>query len=162
LTKLRWCVVEQPHFVKVGRDEIANDILHFYGSIDECLRVEHPTIVLMSGVLQCLEKPYEALESVFATNIPFVVLDRTQFFVQNVPERLTVEDVDPLVYDGSYPSWFFNLARFRRFVGISGYTIIEEFDSWESWNVEGDAAQNKCFLLERDPTVISNDSQAFR
>lgn len=149
LERVRWSVVEQRHFVEVGQAEIANDVLRFYFSIEACLASERPNMALLSGVLPCLEEPFDLMGSVLATGIDFVVLDRTSFFVENLPDRITVENVHPSIYEGSYPSWFFNLAKFRQFVEASGYRIIEEFDSWESWKVDGDAAQNKCFLLER-------------
>jgi putative methyltransferase (TIGR04325 family) len=149
LQSVRWSIVEQQHFVAVGQRDIATEVLRFYPTVDACLAVEGPNLVLLSGVLQYLESPYDTLRSILERRLPFVVLDRTSFFVDDLPERITIEDVDPSVYEGSYPAWFLNLARFRTFVAACGYRIIEEFDSWESWNVEGDPAQNKCFLLER-------------
>jgi putative methyltransferase (TIGR04325 family) len=145
----RWSVVEQTHFVNVGKAEIANDVLRFYHSIEECLSYETPNLALLSGVIQALEQPYETLGTILNADLPFVVLDRTQFFVEDLPDRITVETVHPSVYEGSYPSWFLNLQKFRIFVKDAGYRIIEEFDSWEKWEVDGDQAQNKCFLLER-------------
>lgn len=148
LESVRWSIVEQPHFVDVGKAEIANEVLHFYRSIDDCLVAGRPNLVLLSGVLQALEHPYDVFATILAQRIPFVILDRTQFFVADLSDRLTVERVHPAIYDASYPSWFFNLRRFHRFVEQSEYRIIEEFDSWERWEVDGDAAQNKCVLLE--------------
>lgn len=149
LGRVRWSVVEQRHFVEVGQADIANDVLRFYTSIDACLANERPNIALLSSVLQYLESPFDLLGEMLAKALDFVVLDRTSFFVEDLADRITVQHVHPSVYQGSYPSWFFNLPRFRRFVEVSGYRIVEEFDSWERWNVDGDAAQNKCFLLER-------------
>lgn len=147
LSRIRWCVVEQPHFVAAGRAGIANECLCFYDSIAECLDSERPDAALLSGVLQCLEDPYGLLGSLLDRRLRFVVLDRTQFFVSDLPERITIETVHPSVYEGSYPSWFFNLHRFRRFVDQCGYEVVVEFDSWEHWIVDGDAARNKGFLL---------------
>jgi putative methyltransferase (TIGR04325 family) len=152
LDSLRWSIVEQPQFVKVGQAEIANETLRFYESVDACLQSEDVNTVLMSGVLQYLEDPYTLIGSILSRRIPFIVIDRTQFFVADLPDRITIEHVHPSVYEATYPSWFFNLSKFRAFVRGSGYRIVEEFDSWESWRVDGDgdAAQNKCFLLEAD------------
>lgn len=147
LERVRWCIVEQPHFVAVGRKEIATEVLRFYDSIDACLASERVDVCLLSGVLQCLEDPYGLLRSLLGRRLRFIVLDRTQFFVADLPDRITIETVDPSVYEGSYPSWFFNLGRFRNFVDQCGYEILAEFDSWERWIVDGDPAQNKGFLL---------------
>jgi len=153
LSDVRWSVVEQPRFVAVGQEEIQNDTLHFHSSIDACFEAPmSPNIVLLSSVLQYLETPHVFVARLLAKRIPFVVLDRTSFFVDDLPDRITVERVPPEVYKGSYPSWFLNLPRFRKVVEEHGYSILEEFDSWESWSVDGDRAQNKCLLLERRDT----------
>jgi putative methyltransferase (TIGR04325 family) len=149
LERVRWSIVEQPHFVRVGQEEIDNDVLRFYYSIDECLATEKPRVALLSSVLPYVQRPYDLMRSIFSTGIDIVVLDRTPFFVEDLQDRITVEDVHPSVYAGSYPAWFFNLREFRRIVAAHGYRITQEFDSWEAWSVDGDAAQNKCFLLER-------------
>lgn len=143
-----WTVVEQPHFVEVGQAEVANETLRFEHTIDACLAAGRPNLLLLSSVLQYLEAPYTALAGLLAHRLPFVVLDRTTFFVDDLADRLTVEDVLPEIYEASYPAWFLNLNRFRREVAVAGYRIIEEFDSWERWTVDGCAAQNKCILLE--------------
>jgi putative methyltransferase (TIGR04325 family) len=148
LSHVRWSVVEQAHFVQVGQAEIQNDILRFYPSVDTCMSKEGPNTVLLSSVLPYVEDPFAVLSSILAKQFEFVIMDRTPFFVADLPDRITVEDVPAWIYAASYPAWFFNLPKFRRFVESSGYRIIEEFDSWESWNVDGDAAQNKCFLIE--------------
>jgi putative methyltransferase (TIGR04325 family) len=149
LDQLRWSIVEQPHFVAVGRAEIANDVLAFYPSVDQCVRDEQPQMALLSSVLPYLERPFEFMTDLLAHKFQFVVVDRTPFFVDDLPDRITVEHVDPTIYSASYPAWFFNLSHFRTIVQRAGYRIAHEFDSWERWKVEGDAAQNRCLLLER-------------
>lgn len=149
LDHLRWSVVEQPHFVSVGQAEIATAVLRFFPSIAASLADGPADVILLSSVIQYLEEPFAFFTSIASAGAQFVVLDRTSFFVDDLPDRITVEDVHPSVYSGSYPAWFFNLARFRAFVRDSGYRIVEEFDSWERWTVQGAPAQNKCFLLER-------------
>jgi putative methyltransferase (TIGR04325 family) len=151
LSLTRWSVVEQPHFLAVGQAEIAGDILRFEPTVDACLTACAPNVLLLSSVLQYLEDPYRSLADLLAHGVPFVILDRTAFFVDDLADRLTVETVPPEIYEASYPAWFLNLGRFRAAVDASGYTIVEEFDSWERWSVDGQAAQNKCLLLERAP-----------
>jgi putative methyltransferase (TIGR04325 family) len=149
LRHLRWSVVEQPHFVDTGRAEIANDVLRFYRSVDECLTHERPNTVLLSSVLPYLEHPFDLLDRLLAQRPLSVIVDRTPFFVNDIPQRLTVEHVDPSVYEGSYPAWFFNMMHFCDRLHASGYHVVQEFDSWESWTVDGNLAQNKCLLIER-------------
>ena len=147
LEYLRWSVIEQPHFVHIAQTQIADSVLRFYESINECLAVETPDLALLSGVMPYLEDPYKPLRTLFSERLKFVVVDRTPFFSEDLPDRITVEEVAPSIYQGSYPAWFFNLRRFRNFVETTDYRIVHEFDSWERWTVDGDFAQSKCFLL---------------
>jgi putative methyltransferase (TIGR04325 family) len=149
LAHLRWSVVEQPHFVAAGRAEIADDVLRFHDSIDSCVAVEAPDTALLSGVLQCLEQPYAALDSILERKFRFVIIDRLPIFVTDLPDRITIETVPAWIYEASYPAWFFSGPKFRAHLAHMAYSIVEEFDSWERWVVGGDAVQNKCILLER-------------
>jgi putative methyltransferase (TIGR04325 family) len=149
LERLRWAIVEQPHFVEAGNRLIADQVLAFYDSIGSCVVGAQPNVALLSGVIQCVERPYDLVAATLESGVHFIVVDRTPFFVENLPDRLTVERVHPSVYEGSYPAWFLNLAQFRKFIQASRFSIFEEFDSWEHWIVDGQAVQNKCLLLVR-------------
>jgi len=152
LERLRWLIVEQLHFVEAGQTHLATDSLRFFESVEDCLTEETPDVILLSGVVQYLPNPHGLLTSLFETGTQFVILDRTPFFLEDLPDRITIERVHPAIYEGSYPAWFFNLGQFRQFLGRSSYGVLEDFDSWEAWDVDGHKAQNKCFLLERRRT----------
>lgn len=128
--RVRWNVVEQPHYVEAGRAEFANAELRFFRSVEDCLAVEpvRPNVLLFSSVLQYLPAPYETLEGLLRHRIPHVVVDRTAF-VGGDRERLTVQTVPPSIYEASYPAWF--LCE-RRLVGAferGGYGLVADFDA---------------------------------
>lgn len=149
---LRWSVVEQPHFVAAGRAEFETDEIRFYDSINGCLRVEQPSVALLSSVLPYLEAPYAMLDELFTGPFEFVLIDRTPFFLLEQPDRLTVEHVPPEIYQASCPAWFFGRRRFLDHLLGSPFSIVVELDSWERWETGGDAAQSRFFLLERRRT----------
>lgn len=149
LTDLHWSIVEQPHFAQVGRQEFSTAVLDFHDSLASALETA-PNLVLLSSLLPYVEHPFDLLTSTFeAAAFPFVVIDRTPFFLRDLPDRITVEHVTPEIYDASYPAWFFNRPKFDQFLDSSPYRVIEIFDSWERWDVEGETAQSQCYLLER-------------
>jgi putative methyltransferase (TIGR04325 family) len=149
LDELHWSVVEQPHFVEAAARHLAGPIPDFYSSIGACLASTRPNLALLSSVLPYVAEPYELLAAVLQSAIDFAIVDRTPFFVENLADRITVEHVPASIYEASYPAWFFNVEKFRAFVGESPFEIFEEFDSWEKWQVDGDPAQSKCILLVR-------------
>jgi putative methyltransferase (TIGR04325 family) len=121
--EVRWNIVEQPRFVESGKKHFAG--LHFYDSIDACLRDASPQVAVLSSVLQYLERPREILEQL--GNIPFVVIDLTGVHA-GPRDRLTVQTVPPEIYPASYPCWIFSEARLRQDLQRS-HSIVAESDS---------------------------------
>lgn len=125
---LRWCVVEQSHYVHCGRESFECENLRFFESIEECVIGEAPNVALLSGVLQYLEKPLELLATVADLGADYVVVDRTPFSVI-AEERLTVQLVSESLYKASYPAWLFNEETIREKMIKKGYVLIAEFDA---------------------------------
>ena len=59
---LNWNIVEQKHFVDCGREFIQDQNLNFFYTIEEALLNAKPDVLLLSSVIQYLEKPYEFIE----------------------------------------------------------------------------------------------------
>ncbi|MBV5330035.1 MAG: methyltransferase, TIGR04325 family [Chlorobium sp.] len=136
LNKVCWSVVEQPHFVRTGKEELANDQLHFYESIEECLQERQADTILLSSVIQYLEKPYELIDNIIKNGFKYVIIDRTPFLL-NGNDRITIQKVHPLIYKATYPCWFFNKEKFvSHFSGK--YELITEFDSLDKASIRSD------------------------
>jgi putative methyltransferase (TIGR04325 family) len=128
LPNLSWNIIEQPHFVKEGRNYFQDEKLHFYEDIETCIMKEQPTVLVLSGVLQCIEKPYELLENLLSYNFSIVIIDRTPFHNKGY-DRITIQKVPPSIYRASYPSYIFDKQKFLSFFNMKGYSLIEEFDA---------------------------------
>ncbi|MGG0848923.1 TIGR04325 family methyltransferase [Peribacillus simplex] len=139
-SQLKWNIVEQEHFVDCGRELFQDDVLKFYDRIEECCNIESPDVILLSGVLQCLESPYEVLSEMMDYGFKYMVFDR-MFFIDQ-PDRITVQIVPPEIFEASYPIWFFNYNRFHSFIN-GRYELIDETDSFEKIQLE-DGVQSKC------------------
>ena len=112
LPEVRWNIVEQPQHVKTGKEWFEDDHLRFYPDISGCLAETTPNVVLLSGVLQYLERPRAILNQVLALPCGHVIIDRTPFWA-GPSDRLCVQTVPPSIYPASYPSWIFSRQRFR-------------------------------------------------
>jgi len=144
---LRWSVVDQPGHVACGKADFANEELHFYPTIDDCLRKENPNVLLLSGVLQYLREPYAFLENALRAEIPYVIVARTAFN-QAGRDRLTIQHVPPWLYDASYPAWFLIEGTFRK-VFDEKYDLICAYESAEEAHPEGGKAVFKGFHFQR-------------
>jgi len=123
--RVRWSIVEQPSFVTCGREHFTTDELTFYDSVEDCLRVEKPDVIVLSGVLQYLEHPCRQLEVLVDLGIPHIVVDLAPVFDHR--DRLTVQKVPPEIYDASYPCWIFNERRLRAFLDERCH-LVADFD----------------------------------
>lgn len=143
LNEVHWCIVEQPQFVKTGLDNFESKELHFFYSIDDCLKSHNVDIVLLSSVLQYIEEPYQLLEKIKQTGLKYVLIDRTPFI--SGPDRITVQKVNPAIYKASYPCWFFNEEKFVK--SVNGYKMLFEFKALDRSNIK---SEFKGFLFEKD------------
>jgi putative methyltransferase (TIGR04325 family) len=133
LRSLCWSIVEQKSFVDAGKKYFEDDTLKFFYDIQTCLEQQNPNAILVSGVIQYIEKPYALLEGVKSLGFEFIVFDRTAFSLEG-RDRLTVQVVPARIYKASYPCWFFDEDRFCNFFE-DNYCIVAEFQSADKANI---------------------------
>jgi putative methyltransferase (TIGR04325 family) len=127
-----WNVVEQAHYVSCGKEFFEDDVLKFYPSIEACKAVKQISLVILSGVVQYLEKPHEFLRQLVNHSFEFLLFDRTAFN-NKASDRLTLQVVPDEIYPASYPSWFFDQDFFLSHFSEK-YKKVAEFPSY----VEGE------------------------
>jgi putative methyltransferase (TIGR04325 family) len=101
LPRVKWNIVEQPHFVKAGKANVQDDKLRFYSSIQECLTENKPNVVLLSSVLQYLSEPASIFLSLLNVGADSVILDRTSINF-SASDRIYVQHVPSSIYLASY------------------------------------------------------------
>jgi putative methyltransferase (TIGR04325 family) len=119
---LIWCVVEQGHFVDIGKKDFEDEFLKFEHSVSVAITKFKPNVLILASVLQYLDAPYDVLKMLIETKIPYVFIDRTPFLPQN-EDRIVKQIVPPKIYKASYPSWLFSKNKFQNF--ILSYADIE-------------------------------------
>ena len=144
-SSLSWNVIEQEHFVSVGKSDFEDDRLHFYDDILTCIKQEQPDILVLSSVLQYIKEPYQILDIFLSYEFNFIVIDRTSFNVRDKDE-IRLQIVSPSIYDASYPCWFFDRKKFIDYFVSYGYEIIEAFDGSDG---KGDDFFFEGFILQR-------------
>lgn len=128
LKECRWNVVEQAHFVRVGKREFEDGILKFYFDLDVCARENDVQVMLFSGVLQYLEDPFVILEKAKSLPLKFIVIDRTPFH-KGDEDKIVLQRVSRSIYPASYPSWIFSKRKFENF--LRNDVILEKFDGFK-------------------------------
>jgi putative methyltransferase (TIGR04325 family) len=124
---VRWNIVDQFRHVETGKASFEDDHLRFYANIADCLTDTQPNVVLLSSVLQYLERPYTVLDQILELPCDHVIIDRTPFWA-GPTDRLCVQTVPPSIYPASYPSWIFSRQRFHSHLH-ENWEIMVKFDS---------------------------------
>jgi putative methyltransferase (TIGR04325 family) len=134
LPELRWSIVEQEKFVKIGLAEFQNERLKFYYRIEDALNDSKVNCLLMSCVLPYIKEPHNFLDHILNYNIKYIIFDKMPF-IEGDRDRLTVQVVPKKIYKASYPSWFFSEENFKEFI-LRKYEIVEEFHCPDVANIE--------------------------
>lgn len=145
--EFHWSVVDQPAQVACGQANFASEHLRFFSSVEDCLSVCRPNVLLLSGVLPYLPTPYALLKQLLQHRISHVIIDRTAF-LQSDRERLTVQHVPSTIYPASYPAWFFSESQFQAAFTTAGYRLVADFPGADDLSPEGEKAVYKGFIYE--------------
>ena len=130
VAEVRWQIVEQPAFVSIGQCEFANDELVFVSTLQELRSSEVPSLVLLSSVLQYLERPELALTDLLELNANHLVIDRTP--MSNLPShRLCIQHAPKSVYEASYPCWILSRPVLHSILERKGWRVLAEFENRE-------------------------------
>jgi putative methyltransferase (TIGR04325 family) len=151
LERLRWRVVEQPHFVAAGRKHFENEALGFVDGLEQCVATETPDVILLSSVLQYLEDPFAFLGRLAALGVPFVLIDRTPV-LRTGKSRISVQVVPPHIYAASYPCWLFAESELLAPMA-GGYAVRLRFDAHAGTPIVlgAEAGGYRGAFLERSP-----------
>jgi putative methyltransferase (TIGR04325 family) len=149
---IHWSIVEQENYVRCGQESFEDDVLKFHFTILESLASKKADVLLLSSVLQYLEKPYEFLQEIMQYDFKYILIDRTAFINDNQPDRLTLQIVPPEIYEGRYPAWFFNEKKFLGY--FQDYEIKTQFASYVEGEQEMEidhrkAGYDKGFFFEK-------------
>ncbi len=111
ISRLRWNVVEQAHYVQAGQTQFQNGQLFFFESIANCLATTQPNVVILSSVLQYLEDYASLLEEIAKCGATTLIVNRTPLSDLAV-DQAVVQRVPPCIYEASYPMWVLSRSKF--------------------------------------------------
>ncbi|MBD5468177.1 MAG: methyltransferase, TIGR04325 family [Lachnospiraceae bacterium] len=141
-----WNIVEQPHYVKFGKENIHLPNLHFYEAVsdipDEC------NCVLFSSVLQYLECAGEIAEEIAKRGPKQIIVERTPI---SGCHYIRVQTVHEPIYEGAYAACVYKEKELTDMFCRDGYSLI---DSWHSLvdadeKIGKDKVEYKSFVFEK-------------
>jgi putative methyltransferase (TIGR04325 family) len=148
VSEITWSVVEQPHFVAAGKKYAATDELRFFETIDECARVRRPNVVVLSGVLQYLPRPWEMLQALQHLESLYLFIDRTAFIMAD-RDRLTIQHAPSWIYEASIPAWFFSQQKFLQWISNGKYRVVSQFPALDRYSLPGAQVAFKGYICKK-------------
>lgn len=152
LKSLKYNIIEQDAFVKVGRECFEDADLKFYYSIEEYNRKNSPAdLLIISSTLQYLENPKETIRYFLEFRIPYILVDFTPFSLTD-PDRLTIQRVSPEIYEASYPCWILNYKDMID-IFLEDYELFSEHQNQVSIYLDGRPIKYSGFFLKLKDNV---------
>lgn len=131
ITHLRWNIVEQPHFVAFGKENLSTPNLYFYESLATCFKESKANTILLSGLLSYLPEPYKLITEIQNLGFKYIIIERTPF-ISSTSDILTVQYVNQAnLYQGSYPAWIFSEEKLKKAI-YPTYDLQGEYDSFDA------------------------------
>ncbi len=152
LSDYKWCIVEQSHFVEEGKTSFADEHLNFYTDINACLKENSPNVILLSSVLQYLEKPYDLISFILSSDIEYIIVDRAPM-LRKGNDRITIQKVPSKIYKASYPCWLLNEKKFLE-VFLRKYDLV--FDDYLNESINISDANYRFFFFRIKSYSSSN------
>lgn len=129
---LTWGVIEQPHFVKFGKENLETKQLRFFESIDDFNNeVGVANTILISGSLQFIRDYQKILDPILEMKPSIVIIDRLPFMRdRNASTKVFIQKVSEQIYPASYTCWAFNkteiLSQFSHNYNVVLETVCHE------------------------------------
>jgi putative methyltransferase (TIGR04325 family) len=123
-TSCEWRIVEQKKIVSIGKKEFKNRNLSFHETL-ESANEDGADIVLFGGSICYIPNPYDYLEKVKATKVPFIILDRTPI-TDKLQDTFAVQHTPTEIYKASYPIRNFNYSNIIK-------SLEDEYELIEKW-----------------------------
>jgi putative methyltransferase (TIGR04325 family) len=129
--QIKWCVIEQKHFVEFGKSNLEDEVLKFEYSLKAISNVEGYNVVLLSSVLQYLDFSNDLINEIAEFSPQYIIVERTPVSDRY---RIWIETVHEPIYEATYPCCVFEEKELINIFERKNYKLI---DSWKSL-VDGD------------------------
>jgi putative methyltransferase (TIGR04325 family) len=114
----KWNIIEQNKIYNLGKKHFQNKNLIFYKNLSDYLTNNNPDLIILSGVLQYLENPYDALVDFAKLKKKTIIIDRTSFSSKS-NDQIYIQHVPKSINQASYPIRIFSEKKFFKFIKIN-------------------------------------------
>lgn len=127
ISEMTWSIVEQEHYVEVGKKCIQNESLRFYSSIEECTSNNNINVILLSSVLQYLPCYISKIKELVEVNSPILIIDKT-IVNKSQKDYIYIQKPPSSIYCARYPCRSISEEKLLLLLNEK-YELISSFDS---------------------------------
>jgi putative methyltransferase (TIGR04325 family) len=120
-----WVVIEQKHFVDLGKQHFETDELRFVDGFSS-LEDESIDILIFNGVLEYLENPYQVIKDGLSYSPLVILVDRTPIN-SKLDDTFSVQHVPKSIYKASYANRNFSKKNLLKLFE-SDYSMFLEYE----------------------------------
>ena len=149
---LSWNIIEQGKYIEIGQKDYSTDALKFHETLADYSKIHSNTdIVLISSVLQYLEKPLEILKQLMELKPAYIIVDLTVISNRLEEDIIAVQKIGKSMYgeEVSYPCWMFSRQNFLKQFEDKYEPIIAQDSYLGIINHNGRSFNYNYFLLKR-------------
>lgn len=124
--KIKWSIIEQNAFVKIGKKEFQDKKLNFYYSFEEFIKKnkkQQIDIFLLSSSLQYIRDYKKIINKVHRLKPDYLIILKTPMN-KTENDSIYIEKVPKNIYGSSYPSWVFSKKKLINF--FSNYKLVHD------------------------------------
>jgi putative methyltransferase (TIGR04325 family) len=148
LKNFNWMIIEQKKFVELGRGFIENENLKFFSSIEDCISIKKPDVVLASAVLQYLKNPYKKLEELCNIGAKVILLDKI-IINKDDKDFIYCQKVPSYIYDATYPVYSLSESKLFNILHKNNYRIHNKFNTLKFNSLRNINSEFKGYAFEK-------------
>lgn len=105
--RFKWFVFETPPMSVAGKKHFANEELDFItkSELEQYIAQGNFDFIIASSFIQHTEEPEAYWDIIKRFNAPYVLMNRLPL-IDKEADILSIQYVEPTIYDASYPAWF--------------------------------------------------------
>ncbi len=148
--QVEWSIVEQPNYVKTGKENFENKELKFFTSIEDATASNKPDVIILSSVLQYLPDLKKNVQLLVQLNSTYIIVNKT-LCTNEEEDQVRIQFVPDHIYKASYPIRIFSYSGLKNLFS-NNFLLLTEFDCYNGMLAklsQSSDAFYKGFILEK-------------
>jgi putative methyltransferase (TIGR04325 family) len=148
LNKAQWDVIELGYLIETGKNEITENGLNFYYTIEQAFEANGKhNILIINGVFPYLENPYETFNLFKSFDFEYIIIEST-YFNYEARDRICIQKTNPKAYTAFYPCWLLNYEKVKTTFSDQ-YDVFAEYLNDIHFYLDGERVEYRSVVFKK-------------